>query len=162
MCPRQPNLLFTSYAIPAVLIFLFKARTSTKLKKSCINLKSFKQNNGLSKQQLNSWKAVKITASFFNYFFLNNRGMVTAWKKIKNRRQTLVPTFLNSQKVTTPNNAIHLHSLSAFLNSWLRERNSQMVTFSQIVIVKINQSLNSFFYCWHLKKCHLVISSETK
>lgn len=54
MCPRQPNLLFTSYAIPAVLIFLFKARTSTKLKKCGINLKSFKQNNGLSKQQLKS------------------------------------------------------------------------------------------------------------
>lgn len=54
MCPRQPNLLFTSYATPAVLVFLFKARTSTKLKNSGINLKSFKQNDGLSKQQLNN------------------------------------------------------------------------------------------------------------
>lgn len=69
MCPRQPNLLFTSYAIPAVLIFLFKARMSTKLKKCGINLKSFKQNNGLSKQQLNSWIAVNITAFFFFFSF---------------------------------------------------------------------------------------------
>lgn len=52
--PHTTKFVFTSYAIPAVLAFLYKARMSTKLKNCGINLKSFKQSDGLSKQQLDN------------------------------------------------------------------------------------------------------------
>lgn len=52
--PQTTKFIFTSYAISAVLVFPFKARMSTQLKNCGINLKSLKQNDDLSKQQLDN------------------------------------------------------------------------------------------------------------
>lgn len=37
--------------------------------------------------------------------------------------------------------------ISPFLNCWLGERHSQMMVFTKVIIMKINQGLDSFFHC---------------
>lgn len=58
------------------------------------------------------------------------------------------------QKTCTVNCRLRL------LNGGLREGDSQMLVSSHIVIVKINQGLDSLFYCWHLDQSHFTISKQ--
>lgn len=112
----------------------------------------------------NRWKRAVNNSAFTYAISFYNQGMITAWEKRKEKRKQQKksnsgPHFSEqSIGVDTKQCDSSPIFISPFLNCWLGERHSQMMVFTKVIIMKINQGLNSFFHCCHLKKSHFVIS----
>lgn len=113
----------------------------------------------------NRWKRAVSNSAFTYAISFYNQGMITAWKRKKknNKIKLWSPLFwtVNRWWHQTMWFTLNLH-LPPFLNCWLGERHSQMMVFTKVIIMKINQGLNSFFHCCHLKKSHFVILKKLK
>lgn len=111
----------------------------------------------------NRWNRAVNNPTFTYATSSYNQGMITAWKKKRkktNRKKSNSGPHFSEQSIGDDTKQCDSPPIfiSPFLNCWLGERHSQMMVFTKVIIMQINQGLDGFFHCCHLKESHFVIS----